>query len=98
VVIAFNDSFFEIGIYLGVYLVEHQKQDANITDLCDAFWWAIVTIAMVESGDYYPVTAAGRLIAITTMMKSGTSVFGLLVGTLAQTRLRTESRSSLNLY
>ena len=30
-----------------VYLVEHQKQDANITDLGDAFWWAVVTIATV---------------------------------------------------
>lgn len=45
---------------IGVYLVEHQKQDANITNLGDAFWWAVVTIATVGYGGYYPVTATSK--------------------------------------
>jgi len=76
----------------GVYLVEHEHKGANITSLGDAFWWAVVTIATVGYGDYYPVTAAGRLIAI-FMMLSGIGIFVLLLSTLAQRRLtRAESR------
>jgi hypothetical protein len=32
---------------IGVYLVEHEHQGANITKLSDAFWWAVVTITTV---------------------------------------------------
>jgi voltage-gated potassium channel len=77
---------------IAVYLTEHEHHGANITNLGDALWWAVVTIATVGYGDYYPVTAAGRLIAI-FMMLSGIGIFVLLVNTLAQRRLqRRESR------
>jgi predicted RNA-binding Zn-ribbon protein involved in translation (DUF1610 family) len=77
---------------IAVYLAEHGHQGANISKLSDALWWAVVTIATVGYGDYYPVTAAGRLIAI-LMMLSGIGIFALLVSTLAQRRLRrSESR------
>jgi hypothetical protein len=71
---------------IGVYEVEHVHQGANITKLGDGIWWAVVTIATVGYGDYYPVTVAGRLIAI-FMMLSGIGIFALLVSTLAQKRL-----------
>ena len=77
---------------IAVYLTEHGHPGANITNLSDAFWWAVVTIATVGYGDYYPVTAAGRLIAIFIML-SGIGVFALLISTFAQRRLqRAESR------
>ena len=77
---------------IGVYLVEHKHQGANITRLGDALWWAVVTITTVGYGDYYPVTAVGRVLAI-FMMFSGIGIVVLLVGTLSQRRLqRVESR------
>ena len=77
---------------IAVYLAEHGHQGANITKLSDALWWAVVTIATVGYGDYYPVTVVGRLIAI-LMMLSGIGIFALLVSTLAQRRMqRAESR------
>ena len=52
----------------------------------------MVTIATVGYGDYYPVTAAGRIIAVFVML-SGIGIFVLLVDSLSHRRLqRTESR------
>jgi voltage-gated potassium channel len=77
---------------IGVYLAEHGNPSANITNLGDAFWWAVVTITTVGYGDYYPVTAVGRAIAVIVMF-SGIGVFVLFVSTLAQRRFkRAESR------
>ena len=75
-----------------VYLTEHGHKGANITNLGDAFWWAICTIATVGYGDYYPVTGAGRIIAVFVML-SGIGIFALLISTFAKRRLkRAESR------
>jgi hypothetical protein len=50
------------------------------------------SVATVGYGNYYPVTAVGRLIAVFTML-SGIGIFVVLVSTLAQRRLtRTESK------
>jgi voltage-gated potassium channel Kch len=77
---------------IAVYLAEHHHEGANITKLGDALWWAVVTVATVGYGDYYPVTTVGRIIAV-FMMLSGIGNFVLLVGSLSQRRLqRTESR------
>jgi voltage-gated potassium channel len=77
---------------IAVYLAEHHHEGANITKLGDALWWAVVTVATVGYGDYYPVTTVGRIIAV-FMMLSGIGIFVLLVGSLSQRRLqRTESR------
>jgi voltage-gated potassium channel Kch len=54
--------------------------------------WAVVTIATVGYGDYYPVTTVGRIIAVFVML-SGIGIFVLLVDSLSQRRLqRTESK------
>jgi voltage-gated potassium channel len=88
---------------IAVYLVEHEHTGANITNLADSFWWAVVTIATVGYGDYYPVTAAGRIIAI-FMMLSGIGIFATFVSMLAHRRLqraelrlksKTEARSDV---
>jgi len=75
-----------------VYLAEHKHPGANITKLGDAFWWAVVTLATVGYGDYYPVTLVGRIMAV-IMMLLGIGTFILFVSTLAQRRVeKTESR------
>jgi len=71
----------------GVFLAEHGYPGANITQYSDAVWWAVVTLATVGYGDYYPVTAVGRIIAI-FMMISGVGIFALMVATFAKRRLQ----------
>jgi len=70
----------------GVFLAEHGHPGANITQFGEAIWWAVVTLATVGYGDYYPVTAVGRIIAI-FMMISGVGIFALMVATFAKRRL-----------
>jgi voltage-gated potassium channel len=72
---------------IGVYLVEHNKPGANITNLGNAFWWAIITITTVGYGDYTPVTTIGRIIAVVVMF-SGIGIVVSLVTLLSQRRLQ----------
>ncbi|MDW0232483.1 MAG: potassium channel family protein [Nitrososphaeraceae archaeon] len=71
----------------GVFLAEHGHPGANINQFSDAVWWAVVTLATVGYGDYYPVTAVGRIIAI-FMIISGVGIFALMVATFAKRRLQ----------
>ena len=82
---------------IGVYLVEHNQPGANITNLGNAFWWAVITITTVGYGDYTPVTTIGRIIAIVVMF-SGIGIVVSLVTLLSQRRLQhTESILKLKL-
>jgi voltage-gated potassium channel len=77
---------------IGIYLAEHKHQGANITNLDDAFWWAVVTITTVGYGDYFPITVVGRLIALVVMF-SGIGIVVIIVGIISQRRIkRIESR------
>lgn len=95
-----NNNIIILGVFIlivffggiAVYLAEHEHRGANITNLGDAFWWAIGTIATVGYGDYYPVTIPGRIIAVFIML-SGIGILTLLISTFAHRRLeRIESR------
>jgi voltage-gated potassium channel len=61
---------------------ESQSPDANITTGGDAFWYSIVTITTVGYGDFYPVTAAGRITAMFIMFM-GVGIIGALASILA---------------
>jgi voltage-gated potassium channel len=82
---------------IGVYLAEHNQPGANITNLGNAFWWAVITITTVGYGDYTPVTTIGRLIAVAIMF-SGIGIVVTLVTLFSQRRLQhTESMLKVKL-
>lgn len=47
----------------------------------DALWWSIVTFTTVGYGDVYPVTTAGRIVAVFLML-GGVALIGALAGSL----------------
>ena len=59
----------------------------------DALWWAMSTITTVGYGDVYPVTPAGRGIAIFLML-AGISLFGLLTARVAAFFVEEEEQES----
>jgi voltage-gated potassium channel len=61
---------------------ESKSPDANIRTGGDALWWGVVTITTVGYGDFYPVTAMGRLAAFLVML-SGVGIIGALASILA---------------
>lgn len=66
---------------LGIYLIESPHDDAQITTLIDAFWWASATVTTVGYGDVVPVTELGRMIGI-ALMFIGISIIGTFISVL----------------
>jgi voltage-gated potassium channel len=76
--------FSAMAVSLGAvaeYLVESTDPDAKITNIGDAFWWAMVTVTTVGYGDLYPVTPGGKIVA-SIMMMIGIAILGVLISTL----------------
>ena len=62
--------------------VESRSPDANIKTGGEALWWGMVTITTVGYGDYYPVTALGRIVGVSVMF-AGVGIIGALASILA---------------
>ena len=82
---------------ISVYVVERNKPGANITNLGNALWWAVITVTTVGYGDYTPITPLGRVIAV-VLMFSGIGIVVTIVTLLSQRRLEhTESMLKIKL-
>lgn len=67
----------------GMELVfEEHAPGSNIHNFGQALWWAIVTVTTVGYGDYYPVSAGGRGVAVVLMLV-GIGLIGVLTATIA---------------
>ena len=67
---------------IAVLDAEQNTQGANIKNIGDAWWWGFATITTVGYGDYYPVTLAGRLVAV-VLMGCGVALLGSVTALLA---------------
>ncbi len=65
-----------------VVVAERNEPGATLTTPADGLWWAIVTVTTVGYGDEVPVTDAGRLIGVVTMM-IGIGLVGSVTATLS---------------
>ncbi len=64
-----------------IYMFENQNMGGQITDLYDAFYWAVVTISTVGYGDITPVTTGGRMVT-TALIISGLGVLAFFTSIL----------------
>ncbi len=68
-------------VVMGIVELGHNP---DIDDMFDVFWWWVVTSATVGYGDIVPVTVAGRIVAIFTIV-SGFYIFTSLIAIIAET-------------
>lgn len=67
---------------LAVLDAERDAEGAKITNIGDALWWACTTVTTVGYGDFYPVTAEGRAVAVALMI-AGIGVVGSVTAAVA---------------
>ncbi|WP_254901851.1 potassium channel family protein [Thalassobacillus devorans] len=65
-------------VVFGTILIVNVERDSFPTYF-DGFWWVMTTVTTVGYGDYYPVTVAGRLIAIFLYIL-GIGLIGVVIG------------------
>jgi voltage-gated potassium channel len=61
---------------------ERHARGANIRTYGDALWWSVTTVSTVGYGDRYPVTTAGRIVALALLL-AGVSLFGVVTASVA---------------
>ena len=64
------------------YSFERHVDDAQITTIGEALWWALVTCTTVGYGDFAPVSAGGRGVAVFLMLV-GVSVYSVVTANIA---------------
>ena len=51
---------------IGIYYAEHEAQPQVFRNAFSGVWWSVSTLLTVGYGDIYPITTAGRIMAILT--------------------------------
>lgn len=67
---------------LAVLDAERGHPEASIQTFKDAVWWSVTTVTTVGYGDHFPVTDAGRLVAV-GLMVAGIALIGVITATFA---------------
>jgi voltage-gated potassium channel len=76
-------SLLVVGLFLLPVLEQTYAPDtANIRDVGDTVWYAVVTLTTVGYGDYYPVSTPGQFLGAIFVLSS-LGVLGLLIGKVA---------------
>lgn len=63
-------------------LLDAERGEGNVETFGDALWWSVVTVTTVGYGDHFPVTGAGRAVAVGLML-CGIGLLGFVTGSLA---------------
>lgn len=63
--------------------------DSQFQTYHDALWWATVTITTVGYGDFAPISAGGRVVALFLML-GGVGIFGAITANLASFFIKSE--------
>ena len=64
----------------GVFLLE-RGVNPSFKEVNDGLWWAFVTLTTVGYGDIVPITPAGRILAVMTML-FGITLYSLMIANL----------------
>lgn len=75
-----------------IIFIFEKNGESGYKNIFDAFWWSVVTISTTGYGQIVPVTIAGRIVALFTIM-SGVLLTALLTGTIASSYLNNISRT-----
>jgi voltage-gated potassium channel len=81
---------YAVGLVIAIMFVaaglevafEAHAKGSTIHSYGGALWWAAVTVTSVGYGDQYPVTVAGRAVAVVLMI-TGIALFGVVAASIA---------------
>jgi voltage-gated potassium channel len=89
--VAFGLSGFTLITSAVAFTIAEDVGDGRRVDsFFDSLWWSASTITTVGYGDIYPITAAGRIIAVFTML-IGVSTLAVVTARIAQFLLKDDS-------
>ncbi|MCX5986806.1 MAG: ion transporter [Chloroflexi bacterium] len=66
-----------------IYTIEVDQTGTQFINIPVAMWWAVVTITTTGYGDMFPITLAGRVVAMGTMI-AGLALFGILTSVVGR--------------
>ena len=89
--VAFGLSGFTLITSAVAFTIAEDVGDGRrVHSFFDSLWWSASTITTVGYGDIYPITAAGRIIAVFTML-IGVSTLAVVTARIAQFLLKDDS-------
>ncbi len=79
-------AFITTGVIIvcaaAAFVFENGKTNSSIHTFWDGIWWAVVTICTVGYGDKFPVSDAGKIVALGLMI-AGIGLLSLVTATIA---------------